>query len=444
MSAVLDFPVKPEARLYLEAFARSAAARGRHEPDWLAGYRQGGLARFAELGFPSRRSEAWRYIDLRPLEQQPKLPVSAGGVAVSEAIRDQIASIGLAEPAFRVVLVDGRFTPELSMLGGLPAGVWLGSMAAAIAERPYLVRSRLEASPAEAARPFTALNTAFFTDGFVLDISPGVVVEEPLEILHLASGAESLHTRSVIIAGEGSCASVLESFAGRGEYWRNDVVELQLAAAAEITRVALVEEASSALHFSETLATLDRASQLSAFVLLLGGHTVRHEAAVHSKGEGSHSELNGVFLLSGRQEANIVTSVDHEGPGGETREIFKGVATGRAHGAFQGRITVRPGAQKVDAHQLSRNLVLSRYAAIDTKPELEISADDVKCSHGAAVGDLDEAALFYLRARGIPNAEARRILIEAFVREAVELVAAPLLREHLLARITHRLEVLEE
>jgi Fe-S cluster assembly protein SufD len=446
MSAVFDFPVQPAARPYLEAFARSASARDRHEPDWLAGYRHGSLARFAELGFPSRRSEAWRYIDLRPLEQRPMLPAHAHGMAVDPVLYDRVSEVALGMPAYRVVLVDGRFVPELSMLDGLPAAVWMGSMASALVERPDLVRSRLEAAPVDADRPFSALNAAFFTDGFVLDIAPGAVLEQPLEVLHLASGGatESLHTRSLIIAGEGSRGSVIERFAGLGEYWRNDVVELRLAAEAELTRVALVEEARDAMHFGEMAAWLDRASQLSCFVLLLGGRTVRHEASVCSGGERSRCELNGAFLLSGRQEANILTMVDHQVAGGETREIFKGVATGRAHGVFQGRITVRPEAQKVDAHQLSRNLVLSPRATIDTKPELEICADDVKCSHGAAVGDLDEAALFYLRARGIPNEQARRILIEAFVREAVELVAAPLLREHLLSRIARRLEVLEE
>ena len=446
MSAVVDFPVKPEARPYLEAFARSASARDRHEPDWLAGYRQGSLARFAELGFPSRSSEAWRYIDLRRLEQRSMLPAPAERAVVDAAAHDQIAEIGLAEPAYRIVLVDGRFVPELSTFDGLPAGVWLGSMAAAIAERPDLVRSRLETAPIDASRPFTALNAAFFTDGFALDIAPGTILEQPLEILHLASGdtADSLHTRSLVVVGEGSHASVIESFAGVGEYWRNDVIELRLAAEAALARIALVEEAPHALHFGEMLATLGAASHLAGFVLLLGGRTVRHEATVRSEGERSRCELDGAFLLSGRQDTNILTTVDHHAPGGETREIFKGVAAGQSHGAFQGRITVRPGAQKVDAHQLSQNLVLSPRAAIDTKPELEIFADDVKCSHGAAVGDLDEAALFYLRARGISNEEARRMLIEAFVREAVERVASPPLREHLLSRVARRLTTLEE
>jgi Fe-S cluster assembly protein SufD len=446
MSAVVDFPVKPEARPYLEAFGRGIRGRDLREPDWLAGYRKGSLARFAELGFPSRRSEAWRYIDLRPLEQRPMLPVYPERTIISTATRAGIAEIRLAKPTYRLVLVNGDFSPALSALSGLPSGVWVGSMATAIAERPDLVRSRLEAPPLDPARPFAALNAALFADGFVLDIAPGVTLERPVEVLHLASDDTrgSLHTRSLVVAGEASHAIVIESFTGLGEYWRNDVVELRLAAGAELARVALVEEGPAALHFGEMLATLDAASRLSSFVLLLGGRTVRHEAAVRAEGEGSRCDLNGAFLLSGRQEANILTTVDHAAPGGQTRETFKGVAAGRAHGAFQGRITVRPNAQKVDAHQLSRNLILSPRAAIDTKPELEIFADDVKCSHGAAVGDLDEAALFYLRARGIPNAEARRILIEAFAREAVELVEQAPVRDHLLSRIGCRLVSLEE
>jgi Fe-S cluster assembly protein SufD len=445
MSAVVDFPVKPEARPYLDAFGSGDPGRRAREPDWLAGHRGRSLARFAELGFPSRRSEAWRYLDLRGLEEVPMLPAGAMRVVPGVATRAQLAEVGFSEAAYRLVLVDGRFAPELSAVEGLSPGVWLGGMATAITERPDLVRSAIEA-PLDAARPFGALNAAFFTDGFVLDVAPGVDLDRPVEIVHLASGATggSLHTRSLVAIGVGSRASVFETFAGLRSYWRNDVVELRLAAGAELARVALVEEAVKALHIGEMLAVLGRTSRLTSFVMLLGGRTVRHEATVRSEGEATHCALVGAFVLSGRQEMNIVTTVDHAAPGGETREVFKGVAAGRAHGAFQGRITVRPGAQKVDAHQLSRNLVLSPRAAIDTKPELEIYADDVKCSHGAAVGDLDEAALFYLRTRGIGREEARHILIEAFVREAVELVGSPQLREHLLSRLARRLAMLEE
>ena len=441
MSAVVDFPVKPEARPYLDAFAHHLNG----EPEWLSAHRRRGLTRFVEQGFPNRRSEAWRYIDLRALEEKPMLPAGALDT-VASAARAQLADVAFSEAVYRLVLVDGRYAPELSVVGGLPSGVRLGGTAMTIAERPDLVRSSIEASPFDSERPFVALNDAFFGDGFVLDIAPGVALDRPIEIVHLASAGTggSLHTRSLVRAGAGSRASILETFAGNGDYWRNDVVELHLAAGAQFARVALVEEATEALHIGELLAVLGPGSRLTGLVLLLGGRTVRHEATIRSNGEATRCALHGAFILSGRQEANIVTTVDHAAPGGETREIFKGVATGRAHGAFQGRIAVRPGAQKVDAHQLSRNLVLSPRAAIDTKPELEIYADDVKCSHGAAVGDLDEAALFYLRTRGIGREEARRILIEAFVREVVELVELPAVREHVLSRLARRLAMLEE
>jgi Fe-S cluster assembly protein SufD len=442
MSAVVDFPVRPEARPYLDAFARRVIS----EPEWLRSRRRRGLARFAEQGFPNRRSEAWRYIDLRALEEKPMLPAGAVRAVAGAAIRDQLAEVVGTEAAFRLVLLDGRYAPELSAVEGCPPGIWLGGMAKTIAERPDLVRSAIEAPLFDTERPFDALNSALFSDGFVLDIAPGVALDRPIEIIHLASAGtgRSLHTRSLVRAGVGSRASIFESFVGCGSYWRNDVVELQLAAGAEFGRIALVEEAADALHIGELVAVLGPTSRLNSLVLLLNGRTVRHEATIRSDGEGTRCVLHGAFVLSGRQEANIVTAVDHAAPGGETRELFKGVAAGRSHGAFQGRITVRPGAQKVDAHQLSQNLVLGSRAAIDTKPELEIYADDVKCSHGAAVGDLDEAALFYMRARGIGCEEARRMLIEAFVQEVLEPIGHPPLRAHLLSRLSRRLAMLEE
>jgi Fe-S cluster assembly protein SufD len=442
MSAVVDFPVKPEARPYLDAFADHRGG----EPEWLGTRRRRALSRFAEQGFPNRRSEAWRYIDLRALEEKPMLPAGTVRAVASTALRDVLADITLSGAAYRLVLVDGRYAPELSAVEGLPVGVWLGGMAMTIAERPDLVRPAIEAPLFDTGRPFAALNEAFFGDGFVLYVAPGTVLDQPIEIVHVASDgtANSLHTRNLVVAGAGSRASIFETFIGHGNYWRNDVVELRLAAGAAFARAALIEEAPEGLHIGELVAELGPAAQLASLVLLLGGRTVRHEATIRSAGEGTQCALHGAFVLSERQEANIVTTVDHAAPGGQTREVFKGVAAGRAHGAFQGRITVRPGAQKVDAHQLSKNLVLSPRAAIDTKPELEIYADDVKCSHGATVGDLDEAALFYMRARGIGREEARRMLIAAFVGEALAPVGFAPLREHLLSRLARRLASLEE
>jgi Fe-S cluster assembly protein SufD len=435
MSAVLDFPVKPEARPYLDAFHGVAG-----EPGWLARLREQGLNRFAELGFPSRRSENWRYLDLQALARHPLLP------AVMSQPMGVPADLALDGAGPRLVLVDGRVAPELSRLE-LPAGAWLGSMQAAIAERPDLARPM---AGADADHPFAALNAALFADGFVLDVAPGVRIERPIEIVHLASGAgdASLHTRSLVNLGAGSRATVVETYAGpsdnKGRYWRNDVAAWRLGDGAALTRIALVEEGPDAVHLGEVAGRLGAKARLDGFVLLLGGGTVRQEIEAVLTGDGAVCHLDGAFLVAGREEANIVTTIDHTALGGTTSELIKGVAAGRGHGAFQGKIIVREGAQQTDARQTSRNLILGRRAVIDTKPELEILADDVKCAHGASVGQLDEAALFYLRARGIPEDEARRMLVEGFLREPIEGIADAAIRDHLLRRLSLRLARLEE
>jgi Fe-S cluster assembly protein SufD len=437
MSAVLDFPVKPEARDYLACFAADPS-----EPAWLGERRRQGITRFAELGWPTRRNESWRYMDLsaagkmRPAKKLASVPGTDS--------QSRIEALSLAAAGQRIVLVDGRFAPELSALAPV-SGVWLSSTVQAIRERPDLARRAADKFDAADSETFDALNAAFFSDGFVLEIAPGTVLDQPIEIIHFAGTTEaSLHTRSLIALGTGARASIIETYAGDNRsYWRNDFISVHLDDKAELTRTLLIEEATDAAHLDELVATLGAGARLHHFALLIGGRMVRHEANVQIVGEGVHCGLDGAFVVAGRDEANIVTTVDHAAPGGETRELVKGVAAGRAHGAFQGKIIVRPGAQKTDAKQTSRNLIIGNRAVIDTKPELEIYADDVKCAHGASVGDLDETALFYLRARGIPDAEARRMLIEGFVREAVETIEQPAIREHLLRRLVSRLSQLE-
>lgn len=440
MSAVLDRSVKPGTRPYLEAFGRGARA----EPEWLNRLRWAGMARFAETGFPDRRSESWRYIDLRALEEKPLLPNSASDEPSGPV---QLDAAALSLPSHRLAFADACFLPAESGgtgPGDLPAGVWLGPMADALRDRPELLRTSL-AEPEGGEQPLAALNTALFADGFVLDIAPGVILDRPIEILHLASRGEatSLHTRNVISLGAGSRATIVETHTGTGRYWRNAVTTVTLGDGAELTRIVLLEEAEAAVHTGLVTARLDAGAHFDEFALLLSGGTVRHEAQLALAGEGAQCRLDGAFIVAGRDQANIVTVVDHQAPGGQTRELIKGVGAGRGQGAFQGRIIVRPGAQKTDAQQTSRNLIIGDRAVIDTKPELEIYADDVKCAHGATVGDLDRNALFYLRARGIPEEEARRILIEGFAREAVEQVQHPELREHLLRRLGRRLASLE-
>jgi Fe-S cluster assembly protein SufD len=391
MSAVVDFPVKPEARPYLDAFAGAA-----NEPDWLARFRRHGISRFAEQGFPSRRSEAWRYLDLRDLQDKPRLPAAA----------------------------------ETRLADITRAGVWLGPM----------LRGLLQDDADDA---FAALNAAFFAGGFVLDVGPSATVEEPIEIVHAASGGGSIHTKTLINLAADSRATLFETYTGDGSYWRNDVVDIRLGPGAVLDRVVCIEEGAGAAHLGDVRVTLGAGARFGAFALLLGGKTVRHELSVVMAGEGAKCRIDGAFVVGGSDEANIVTTIDHRVAGGETRELVKGVAAGRGHGAFQGTIKVREGAQQTDAQQTSRNLIIGRRAVIDTKPELEILADDVKCAHGASVGDLDEASLFYLRARGIPEDEARRLLVEGFVREAVERVSDAGIREKLMERLGARLETLE-
>jgi Fe-S cluster assembly protein SufD len=446
MSAILDFPVRPEARPYIEAFDHRAVTA---EPDWLVRDRRRGLSRFAELGFPNRKSESWRYLDLQPLEKRPLIPAHAAPEPDEAGLRERLAGLSLPERARRLVLVDGRFAPGLSIMEPRP-GLWLGSMAQALRERPDLVRPAIEQAAADAAaHPFAALNTAFFADGFVLEVAPGIDIERPIEIVHLASGATSasLHTRSLVVLGAGSRANLLEIYAGPTAngpaYWRNDIVALRVGEGAELNRAVLVEESAEALHLAQTDIMLRAGARFAGFALLLRGRRLRHEANVAIDGEGAQCRLDGAYLVTGSDETNIVTEIDHRVAGGHSSELIKGVAADRAHGAFQGRIIVREHAQKTDAHQLSRNLIIGERAVIDTKPELEIYADDVKCSHGASVGDLDEAALFYLRARGISAEEARRMLIDGFLREAVETVEDLATRTHLLRHLARRLADLE-
>lgn len=449
MSAVVDFPVKPEARPYLAAFDRGVGHEAEVEPRRLARARRRGLSRFAETGFPSRKSESWRYLDLQPLAQDPLLPAGAPSREMLWTMGERLAGLALPGRGPRLVIVDGYFAAELSTVATGP-DVWFGPTCSALTEREDLLPEVTDEFPADAAHPFAALNAAFFGDGYVLDIAPGTTLDQTIEIVHLASGrsAGSFHTRSLVRLGKGARAGILEVYAGprtgSGRYWRNDVVAARLADGAELARTVIVEESAEAVHLAQLNARLASAARFTGFALLLGGRTVRHEANLRLAGAGARCRLDGAFVVAGGEEANIVTAVDHAAPGGQTRELFKGVAAGHGHGAFQGHIIVREHAQQTDAHQLSRNLLIGRRAAIDTKPELEIYADDVKCSHGASVGDLDEAVLFYLRSRGIPAEEARHMLIDGFLREAVETVDDFATRLYLLRRLAGRLGTLEE
>lgn len=423
--------VKAEAAPYVDAFQRSEI--GQTEPGWLAGMRHAALGRFGELGFPSRRQEAWRFTNLRPLEAKPRLPASGGGaLALGE-----LESRRIEGPSHRLVLVNGRFSPALSDIGPLPEGAWLASTADTLARRPELVEGAIAGDDTDGGQPFVSLNAAFFVDGFVLSLAPGVVLDRPVEIIQAVEGAApcSLHLRNAVLLGAAARATLVESFAGTGPYWTNVVTAVRLAANSALDHVKTQDEGGEAFHFATMRATLAQAAQFTSFVLTLGAVLSRHDSIVRLAGADARCTLNGAYLLRGAQEATNTTFVEHATTGGTTRELFKGVVEDRGHGVFLGSIAVRPDAQRTDARQLNRNLLLGRRAAVDAKPELEILADDVKCSHGATVGDLDEAALFYLLSRGIEPDTARRMLIEAFVAEVIDQVESPVLHEQLMGHL---------
>lgn len=422
--------IKAETAPYIEAFrARPLLA----EPSWLTARREAALARFAELGFPTRRQEMWRFTDLRPLQRGIFPPAPAESAAGPLRLDAQ----GLAGAAHRLVFVNGRFAPDLSAIGDLPRGAWLASTAATFKARPDLLEQALDETDRLGGQPFAALNAAFFSDGFILSLDPGVVLGAPLEIIHVgrAEGSPSLHLRNAVLLGAGSRATIFESFVGEGVYWTNAVSIMRLAEGARLDHAKLQDEGREAIHFAANRAVLAAGARFDSFLLTLGARLSRHDTLAAINGEGGECGLNGAYLLRGEQEATMATFVDHAAPGGTTREVFKGVVEERAHGIFLGKIAVRPHAQKTNAHQLNRNLLLSPRAVVDTKPELEILADDVKCSHGATIGDLDENALFYLRARGITEAEARRMLIEAFATDALDTVENIGIRAHLADRL---------
>jgi Fe-S cluster assembly protein SufD len=412
---------------YLHAFQALRPS----EPRWLSEKREAAIRRFSELGFPTRRQEAWRFTDLRPLQRAVFPPATTGAAPrLDDAHR-------LSGATHRIVLVNGRFAPNLSDLGELPKGAWLASTARTLAERPALLEAIIDDTDMRGAQSFASLNAALFADGFVLALDPGIALDRPVEIIHFGEAAQphSLHLRSAVLLASGSRAQLIESFAGTGSYWTNAVMTVGLSADAVLHHAKLQDEAAGAIHFAVTRAVLDRGARYESFVLTLGARLSRHDTFATLAGEQAQCGVSGAFLLRGEQESTNATFVDHLAPGGTTREVWKGVVEDRAHGVFLGRIAVRPEAQKTDAHQLNRNLLLSPRATVDTKPELEILADDVKCSHGATVGDLDENALFYLRARGIPEAEARHMLIEAFAADAIATVEPPALRDYLTSHL---------
>ena len=412
-----------------EAFAAHykavvAELPGRAQP-WLAELREAGFARFAALGLPSPRQESWKYTNLRALQRIDFAPGTDTPVSV-----DRLPSLLPSGSAgHRLVFVNGRFRADLSDTAELPAGVAVGGLAEALERSPEALAGQLGRIANGADQPFLALNTAMLRDGLLLRVGRGVMVEAPIEIVMIGAaprGPIAYHPRHLILLEPGSQVTVIEHHVslGEGATFGNAVAEIEVGAGAVLNHYTLQAEGLAAFQVTTRHVRLDQDAHYDAFGLSVGGRLTRNEISVRLEGSGSECRLNGAYLMRGRQHCDNTTLIEHLVPGTSCREVFKGVLDDEARGVFQGRIVVHPEAQKSNGHQLSKALLLSDRAEIDVKPELEIFADDVQCSHGATAGALDGDALFYLRSRGIPDARARRILIEAFLAETINSIAA--------------------
>jgi Fe-S cluster assembly protein SufD len=403
-------------------------------PRWLQDLRARAAASFAALGFPTVRDEEWRFTSVAPIANAEFRP-AADAARLRE---DDLDGFLYADAAHRIVIVDGWFSPSLSRTGQLPAGVRVGSLAAAVTDQADVVQRYLGQLADFGTRAFAALNTALAGDGAYVYIPDGVVLDEPLQLLFVASGAAGeapamASTRALVVAGDRSQARLVETYVGpRGAiYFTNAVTEVFVGEGAVVDHYKVQEESVEAFHIASMHVHAARAANFASHSFSLGGKFVRNDAIAHLDGEGAECTLNGLYLADGERLIDNHTAIDHAKPHCPSHEIYKGILGGKARAVFNGKIVVRQDAQKTDAKQTNRALLLSDDASINTKPQLEIFADDVKCTHGAAIGQLDEDAIFYLRARGLTYFEARDMLIHAFAGEILDRVRIEPLRQAL-------------
>jgi Fe-S cluster assembly protein SufD len=428
-------PTKTRAETALAA-SFTAVRRSLPGAGAIAALREDAFARFERLGLPHRRVEEWKYTDLRALMRDAKPLAGVPDAAAKARAASAGAALAASIEARRIVLVDGVLVPELSDLAGLEAGLSISSMSALLAEPdPELVARIAKVVPTDDIA--VALNTAFMGDGAVIRVAPGAALARPIQLVFVNSGGEdaAVFARSLAVIGKGARAMLVESHEGAGDYQVNSVLELEVGDEAHVDHIKITGEGAGAIHVSSMMAAVGARSRFNEFLFTTGAGIVRNQLFVRFSGEGSIAHICGANLLRGRQHADTTLVADHAVPNCTSREVFKSVLDGEARGIFQGKIVVRPHAQKTDAKMATHALLLSETAEADNKPELEIFADDVQCGHGATSGDLDEDLLFYLKARGIPPKEAEALLIQAFVGEAVEGIEHAGLRDALMDQV---------
>ncbi len=426
---------------YRHAFQRFAQ-NGGGSPSWLQPLREAGLDRFVRAGFPTRKNEDWRFTNVQPIAKSEFRVLDAPGVMPSlDALRPYLFG---HEDWPRMVFVNGRFVSELSHLDGVPSGVQLLSLREALDSQRDVVEAHLAKVAVNAPSAFTDLNTAFMTDGALLVLPADTVIEQPVHLLFVtAPGAAegATHPHTLIVAGRHAQATVLESYVSLAEqrYLTNAVSEIVLEEGARVNHYKVQLESEAAYHVGTIEAWQGRNSHFESFSFAMGGALSRTNVYTVLDGEAAHVQLDGLYVGHGVQHLDHQTRIEHAKPGCTSREIYKGMLDDRSHAVFNGKVYVRPEAQQTDGKQTNKNLLLSDTAKVDTKPQLEIYADDVKCTHGATVGQLDESALFYCRTRGIPLPDARKMVTYAFAADVIEEIKARPVAEHLEALVRERL-----
>ena len=412
----------------------------------VADARKTAIGTFAGLGLPHRRIEEWKYTDLRSSLKQALAPAIGDATAVSAKEIDAALEALAEVDAHRIVFVNGAYRAELSASAGV-RGLEVATFGQALRKAGTPVS--LHATPVPGQESVIALNTAFVTDGAVVHVAKDAKIDKPLLLVFARAGREArlLTTRNLVSIGNGARATVIEAHVvlpGAADGQANAISEVKAGAGADVTHIKLTLDGTSTSHLAGWVAELAADSTYRAFQLTAGTGLVRNHLLATFKGEGAKLDISGCFLGRGPEHIDTTLVVDHAVPGCESRELFKGVLADRARGIFQGKVIVRPGAQKSDGKQMAQALMLSEEAEFDSKPELEIYADDVVCGHGSTAAEIDEGLLFYLRSRGIPLGEARAMLIESFVREALEKIEDERLREALSAIAVRRLAGLSD
>lgn len=396
--------------------------------DALQPLRQKALEHFAAAGFPTSKDEEWAFTNIAPLTRiNFELAAPTTAPATLDAYR-----YGLNGLTF----VDGHLAQ--AQLDALPAGVRVERLGDVLDVNEFLGRA---AATEDAA--FTALNTAFLQDGAVVYLPSGAVVEQPIHLLFVSTRANAVsHPRVLVVAEANSQATIVESYVGLADepYLTNSVGEFFVGPNAALDHYRIQREAAAAFHIAATHVCEERAAQFRSTAITLGGRLTRHHIHTALAGQGVDSTLNGLYIEDGAQHVDNHTLIEHAAPHCQSHEFYKGILGGQATGVFRGKIHVHQAAQKTDAYQANQNLLLSETAQINTKPQLEIYADDVKCSHGATIGQLDADALFYLRSRGIGQREAVRVLTRAFAGEVLDRVRVPALQDQLNRLVDHRLD----